>query len=158
MQVIEKNSNNVRNTSTIVIDLLLLCQILIGDNRIIILDTKLSTAKLILCKVRQKFPPPSLPPFYCHRYHSLLLYSIVTMCQKIFVQAFQGRKYYPGFIWIVIDNFVSSRWWEDQINIKLACNDKQLEDMLNYSLISGIHSPANNVHGLIFNLLFFHFN
>lgn len=96
MQVIEKNSNNVRNTSTIVIDLLLLCQILIGDNRIIILDTKLSTAKLILCKVRQKFPPPSLPlsiAIDITHYFFILL----SLCVKNFCTGISRQEILSGF-------------------------------------------------------------
>ncbi|XP_019850654.1 PREDICTED: uncharacterized protein LOC100640450 [Amphimedon queenslandica] len=80
--------------------------LVIGDKRVIILDTKLSTAKQIICS------------------------------------AFHSRKHYPGCAWIVIDNFVSSRWWEDQVNVDLTCTNEQLEHVLNFSLTVGIHPPA----------------
>ena len=52
-------------------------------------------------------------------------------------QAYWSGKYYPGYAWIIIDNFARWDWWN--INNSegprpVNCTQSQFETVLNYSI------------------------
>ena len=85
------------------------------------MDVTQSTAKSILCQVKKGL--------------RLLGYVVVF-------QAYLRQKYYPGYAWIIINNFAESRWWTDQI-LYNDCTTEQVKTVLNYSFLIGIHPNGN---------------
>ena len=53
-------------------------------------------------------------------------------------QAYWSSKYYPGYAWIIVDNFAQSDWWNVN-NVSgrelTNCTQSQFETVLNYSII-----------------------
>ena len=53
-------------------------------------------------------------------------------------QAYWSGKYYPGYAWIIVDNFARWDWWNIDNNSGHAltnCTQTQFETVLNYSII-----------------------
>ena len=53
-------------------------------------------------------------------------------------QAYWSSKYYPGYAWIIVDNFAQWDWWNvnnDSGHELTNCTRSQFETVLNYSII-----------------------
>ena len=52
-------------------------------------------------------------------------------------QAYWNRRYYPGYAWIIIDNFAEWEWWKigsREGSEAVNCTQSQFETVLNYSV------------------------
>ena len=58
-------------------------------------------------------------------------------------QGYWNGFYYPGYAWIIVDNFAQSDWWrieDSEVADPINCTQSQLETALNYSVLV---SPAS---------------
>lgn len=57
-----------------------------------------------------------------------------TKAWEVLCQAYNEKKHYPSYAWIIINNFINDDWWnldDESIN----CTRHQIKSVLNYSII-----------------------
>ena len=66
-------------------------------------------------------------------FHLVISFNVLLLIY----QAYWSGKYYPGYAWIIVDNFAQWDWWNidsNGVHESINCTQSQFETVLNYSI------------------------
>ena len=62
-------------------------------------------------------------------------------------KGYWSGKYYPGYAWIIVNNFAQEQWWNLLHEWTINCTKSELDLVLNYSVVLQAIPRENNDGG-----------
>ena len=68
----------------------------------------------------------------------------MSFSTNLFLKGYWSGKYYPGYAWLIVNNFAQEQWWNLLQQWTTNCTKSQLEKVLNYSVVFEAVPMENN--------------